>query len=73
LAEVAGAPAPKLRIIPTLALKAVGLLSPMMRELPKTLYQFQMPYVIDDEATRETFGLKPTPWKEVLADVVNGK
>ena len=45
----------------------------MMRELPKTLYQFQMPYVIDDEATRETFSLKPTPWKEVLADVVNGK
>ena len=73
LAEVAGAPAPKLRIIPTLALKAVGLFSPMMRELPKTLYQFQMPYVIDDEATRETFSLKPTPWKEVLADVVNGK
>lgn len=73
LAQVAGVSAPKVRTIPTVALKAAGLFSPMMRELPKTLYQFQMPYIIDDGATREAFGLEPTPWAAVLRDVMKGQ
>jgi len=72
LALVADVAPPTLRAIPPFVLKAAGLLSPMMRELGKTLYQFQMPYVIDDTTTREVFGLQPTPWNDILENVVSG-
>ena len=57
--EVAGAPAPKLGVIPTPVLRAVGLFSPMVRELHTTAYQFTRPFVLDSSATTDTFGLKP--------------
>jgi nucleoside-diphosphate-sugar epimerase len=41
-----------------------------MRELPITMYQFEKPFIMDDSATRKELGLKPTPWKEVLAKTV---
>jgi nucleoside-diphosphate-sugar epimerase len=51
-------------------LRVAGLFSPMMRELPTTLYQFERPFVIDDADTREELGLQPTPWAEVMAACV---
>ncbi|MFD9733388.1 FAD-dependent monooxygenase [Umezawaea sp. NPDC059074] len=64
--EVAGAPAPKLGVIPTPALRAVGLFSPMVRELHTTAYQFTRPFVLDSSATTTTFGLKPRPLDDSL-------
>jgi nucleoside-diphosphate-sugar epimerase len=58
--RVAGAPAPKLTRIPYPALWAVGLFSPLVRELRATNYQFTAPFVLDSSLTEETFGLAPS-------------
>jgi len=67
LADVAGVAHVKVSSIPSTVLRAIGLFSPMVRELPTTMYQFTAPFVIDDGATRLKLGLEPTPWADVLA------
>ncbi|MGW5667114.1 NAD-dependent epimerase/dehydratase family protein [Micromonospora sp. NPDC003776] len=64
--RVAGAPPPKLISIPYPVLWAVGLFSPLVRELRTTRYQFCRPFVLDSTLTTRTFGLQPTPLDEVL-------
>jgi nucleoside-diphosphate-sugar epimerase len=66
IARIVGAQSVKITKVPTLALRAYGLFNTDVRELPKTLYQFAAPFVIDDSETRATFGLTPTPWDDVL-------
>jgi nucleoside-diphosphate-sugar epimerase len=66
IADVAGLAHVKVKPVPTFVIKALGIFNPLMRELPKTMYQFTSPFIIDDSATRETFGLEPTPWAEML-------
>jgi nucleoside-diphosphate-sugar epimerase len=66
IAALTGAPKVKLMKIPTTVLRIGGLFNTDIRELPKTLYQFTSPFVIDDSETRATFGLEPTPWDDVL-------
>ncbi len=66
IALIVGAKNVKISKVPTIALRVLGLFDTNVRELPKTLYQFQAPFVIDDSDTRITFGLQPTPWDEVL-------
>ena len=56
----------KVKTIPAALLKVAGLVSPMMRELPEMLYQFERPFVIDATDTTETFGIVPTPLGEQL-------
>ena len=70
VARLVGATNPKLTKVPTLALRALGLFNSDIRELPKTLYQFEFPFVIDDTETRSTFGLGATPWDEVLQSTI---
>jgi len=69
-ADAAGVERVKVTVVPTSLLRALGLFSPLMRELPTTLYQFTAPFVIDDAATRDVLGLKPTPWEEILRDTI---
>ena len=38
-----------------------GLFSPRIRELRGTLYQWEGPWVVDDQDFRTTFGAAPTP------------
>jgi nucleoside-diphosphate-sugar epimerase len=66
LADAMGVAHVKVSTVPSVALKVMGLFNPLMRELPKTMYQFTAPFVIDDTATRTELGLEPTPWPEVL-------
>ena len=66
IAGLVGATNVKIVKIPKVALRVLGLFNTDIRELPKTLYQFEVPFVIDDTETRSTFGLAPTPWDEVL-------
>jgi nucleoside-diphosphate-sugar epimerase len=66
IADIVGATNVKITKVPTVALRVLGLFNTDVRELPKTLYQFQVPFVIDDSETRSTFGLAPTPWDDVL-------
>ena len=70
IARLTGTTKVKITKVPTVALRVFGLFNTDVRELPKTLYQFQAPFVIDDSETRSTFGLEPTPWDEVLTSTI---
>ncbi len=58
--------------MPAGALKAVGIVSPLMRELSHLSYQWTKPYVLDDTASRAHFGLEPTPWVESCRRTAEG-
>ena len=58
--------------IPWPALRAVGLVVPMMREVLDVRHQFDQEFVIDATATSETFGLTATPWEETVRATVAG-
>jgi len=66
LTDLAGLAHVKVSSLPSIALRLYGLVNPLARELPKTMYQFTSPFVIDDAPTRQLLGLQPTPWSEVL-------
>lgn len=70
IAAAAGVPAPKVSSIPGWALVPAGVVSPMMRELRETLYQFDRPFVLDSSLTEATFGLSATPVDEAAAETV---
>ena len=70
MANAAGLPHVKVKVLPSVMLRVLGLFSPLMRELPKTQYQFTAPFVIDDSATRSELGLEPTPWGTVLNNTI---
>jgi nucleoside-diphosphate-sugar epimerase len=70
IARITGATNVKLTKVPKVALRVMGLFNTQVRELPKTLYQFEAPFVIDDSETRSIFGLEPTPWTEVLSATI---
>ncbi|ATE54988.1 NAD-dependent epimerase/dehydratase family protein [Actinosynnema pretiosum] len=63
--RAAGKPPVTVRGLPIAALRAVGLVSPIMREMAEVGYQWTRPYLLDDTAAREHFGIEPTPWDEV--------
>lgn len=67
LAEAAGVKRVKVSQVPAAALWALGLFTPMIRELQETMFQFEAPFVLDDAETRSTFGMEPTPWGDMLA------
>jgi len=60
----------KVSVVPNVALRVLGLFSQLVRELPKTMYQFTAPFVIDDSSTRTVLGLQPTPWSNVLNETI---
>lgn len=71
-ARVRGLPAPKLASVPYPVLWAMGLFSPLLRELRTTYYQFARPFVIDSALTERTFGLAPTDLETALRAVAAG-
>jgi nucleoside-diphosphate-sugar epimerase len=67
--EVAGAPAARIGVVPPAALRVAGLVSPQLRELQETRYQFDRPFVLDSSACTRAFGIEPTPLDEGLSAV----
>ena len=67
---VAGVGKPKLSRIPVPVLGAIGLFSPMVKELRTTAYQFTRPFVLDSSESTEVFGLKPRPIDDSLREAV---
>jgi nucleoside-diphosphate-sugar epimerase len=59
--------------IPSVVLRGIGLVSPLMRELRETEYQFRDAFVMDSSAAQAAFGLKPTPWDEVVSVTVKAR
>lgn len=72
LCAVAGAPDPRVHEVPRAVFNAMGLFSPLLKELRETRYQFDRPYVLDSSAFESTFAMAPTPLdgalRAVLAD-----
>jgi len=61
---------PKYRTTSTLMLRLIGLFNPLMREMAEMNYQFMHDYVLASEKFERTFGLKPTPNEQGLAETV---
>lgn len=72
MAEAAGLDTPKVGSIPRVAIRAIGLVVPAMREMVEMLYQFESSFVIDSAETTDVFGLQPTPLAEQMAATVVG-
>jgi nucleoside-diphosphate-sugar epimerase len=66
LADAAGQGPVKVSEVPGALLKVMGLVNPLIRELPEVAYQLREPFVLDSSAAQAMFGLAPTPWPEVL-------
>jgi nucleoside-diphosphate-sugar epimerase len=71
IARAAGVKPVPVRTVPGAVLYGLGVVSPLMRELRETEYQFSEDFVMDSTAARQAFGLDPTPWDSVLAAVLS--
>jgi nucleoside-diphosphate-sugar epimerase len=69
-ARAAGVGLVRVRALPPALMHGMGLVWPLMRELRETEYQFRDDFVMDSTAAQATFGLKPTPWEEIVAVTV---
>ncbi|MFE5341370.1 NAD-dependent epimerase/dehydratase family protein [Isoptericola sp. NPDC056578] len=68
----AGHPPVRVRSLRGPALAAVSAFSPLLRELRQLGYQWERPYVLDDSAARDRWGVEPTPWDEVCRRTARG-
>jgi len=59
----------RVRPVPRLALRALGLFDPFLREAAEMTYQWEGPFVLDDTRFRTTFGITPTPIDEAVATI----
>jgi nucleoside-diphosphate-sugar epimerase len=66
MARIAGVEPVKVSTVPAFVLRAMGLFSPLVRELPDVAYQLSEPFVMDSAAAQTELGLAPTPWDDVL-------
>jgi nucleoside-diphosphate-sugar epimerase len=71
IARAAGVKPVPVRTVPGAVLYGLGVVSPLMRELRETNYQFSEDFVMDSTAARQAFGLDPTPWDRVLTAVLS--
>lgn len=71
LARVAGVKPVPVRSLPGALLFGLGVVSPLLRELRETQYQFSEDFVMDSTAATQAFGLAATPWDDVLTAVLN--
>jgi nucleoside-diphosphate-sugar epimerase len=53
--------------VPTFLLRALGVFSPIMREVAEMTYQWKQPFVVDDAAFRSRYRIEPTPLEEAVA------
>ena len=55
------------RSVPKLAVRALGLASPMMRGLAEMSYQFDQPFILDTSKYQSAFGAAGTPLADAVA------
>jgi hypothetical protein len=41
-----------------------------VRELPEVAYQMEQPFILESSAAEAAFGLRPTPWEQVLTETI---
>ena len=59
-----------IRTVPHLLVRALGLVSPMMRGLAEMSYEFDEPFILDTTKFRTTFGGEGTPLTTAIAETV---
>jgi hypothetical protein len=59
-----------LTIMPRWAMRGLGILVPMIREINEMLYQWDERFVIDDRRFRDAFNAEPTEVERASADTV---
>jgi len=60
-----------IRVMPRVAVRALGLVNPMMRGLAEMAYEFEEPFVLDTTKFRTMFGGQMTPLNEAIATTVD--
>jgi nucleoside-diphosphate-sugar epimerase len=60
----------RVRNVPKLALRALGRVSPLMRELAEMSYEFEQPFVLDFTRYETTFGTSGTPLATAITDTI---
>ena len=59
-----------IRPLPKLALRALGLVNPMLRELAEVSYQFEQPFILDTTKYESVFGAAGTPLAAAITATV---
>jgi nucleoside-diphosphate-sugar epimerase len=59
-----------IRPVPKLAMRALGLVNPMMRELAEMAYEFDEPFILDTSKYESIFGAAGTPLAGAVASTV---
>jgi nucleoside-diphosphate-sugar epimerase len=59
-----------IRPVSKLALRALGLVNPTLRELAETSYQFDQPFILDTSKYQAAFGAAGTPLADAVAATV---
>jgi nucleoside-diphosphate-sugar epimerase len=59
------------RVLPTLAVRALGLFNPTIRELVEMTYEFEAPFVLDTTKYESTFGPAGTPVTAAITATVD--
>jgi nucleoside-diphosphate-sugar epimerase len=65
--QQAGRPGAKIRTLPPLLLRVLGLANPVLRELVEMQYQFEEPFIVDSSKIANQLGIKATPITQALA------
>jgi nucleoside-diphosphate-sugar epimerase len=71
MSKIAGVAPVKVSPIPNGLLKVGGLFSPLFREFPEMLYQYDRPFIVDSSLFTSTFGQSPTPQNDVLTSTID--
>jgi nucleoside-diphosphate-sugar epimerase len=67
----AGQPRGKLRAMPALGLRVLGLANPTLRELVEMQYQFAEPFIVDSSKIETKLGVHATPTQQALVHTLN--
>ncbi|MBT2408706.1 MULTISPECIES: NAD-dependent epimerase/dehydratase family protein [unclassified Streptomyces] len=67
LAELHGAPEPRLEPLTERDMTLLSFTDPLWREFAEMSYMSERPFLVDDSDIRDTFGLKPSTLHEALA------
>jgi nucleoside-diphosphate-sugar epimerase len=68
----AGQPRGRVRAMPPLLLRALGLVNPGVRELVEMQYLFAEPFIVDSSKITNKLGTEATPIEQALADTLQG-
>ncbi len=70
VAEEVGSGPLRIQAAPGWLVRALGLVSPIMRELAEMLYEWKRPYVVDHSRFAGAFGATTTPHREAVRETV---